>query len=122
MRIVTAARPATQPVEARDAHELDRVVVRQGNVDVLIFDEVGYVPLSRSDGELPFRVLGERNELRNVVVTTNLRFSAWTSMLPDPRPLCRAIVDRLTHRADIIETGTDSLRLHDALKRQRREK
>jgi DNA replication protein DnaC len=121
VRFVTAARLVTQLVEARDAHELNRVVARYGNVDVLIIDELGYVPLSRSDAELLFRVLGERNELRTVVVTTNLPFSEWTSMLPDPR-LCRAIVDRLTHRAHIIETGTDSLRLQDALKRQQRER
>jgi DNA replication protein DnaC len=50
-------------------------------------------------------------------VTTNLPFSEWTTMFPDPR-LCRAIVDRLTHRAHIIDTGTKSIRLHDTLARQ----
>ena len=117
VKFVTAARLVTQLVEAQDSHELNRIVSRYSRVDVLIIDELGYVPLSPSDAELLFRVLGERNELRTVVVTTNLPFSEWTTMLPNPR-LCRAIVDRLTHRAHIIETGDDSIRLQEALRRQ----
>jgi DNA replication protein DnaC len=84
---------------------------------VLIIDELAYIPLARSDAELLFRVLGERNELRPIVITTNLPFSEWTSMFPDPR-LCRALVDRLVHRAHIIETGQMSQRLAETLKRQ----
>jgi len=117
VKFVTAARLVTQLVEAQDSLELNRVVSRYGRIDVLIIDELGYVPLSSSDAELLFRVLGERNELRTVVVTTNLPFSEWTTMFPNPR-LCRAIVDRLTHRAHIIETGTESIRLQEALRRQ----
>jgi len=118
IKFITAAALVTELVEARDAHELARAVGRYSQVDVLIIDELAYVPLARSDAELLFRVLGERNERRPIVVTTNLPFSEWTAMFPDPR-LCRAIVDRLTHRAHIIETGTRSARLHDTLKRQR---
>ena len=51
------------------------------------------------------------------MITTNLPFTEWTSVFPDPR-LCRAVLDRLTHRAHIIETGTQSVRLQEALKRQ----
>jgi DNA replication protein DnaC len=120
VKFVTAAALVTELVEARDSHELARTVARYGRVDVLIIDELAYVPLGRSDAELLFRVLGERNEKRPIIVTTNLPFSEWTAMFPDPR-LCRAIVDRLTHNAHIIETGTESARLRSTLNRRRSE-
>lgn len=116
VKFTTAAALVTELVEARDAHELGRVVARYARVDLLIVDELAYVPLARSDAELLFRVLGERHERRPIVVTTNLPFSEWTTMFPDPR-LCRAIVDRLTHRAHIIDTGKESLRLQETLRR-----
>lgn len=116
VRFTTAAALATELTEARDARELARVVGRYSRVELLIIDELGYLPLSVSDAELLFRVLGERQERPPIVVTTNLPFSEWTSMFPDPR-LCRAVVDRLTHRAHIIDTGPNSVRLSDTLAR-----
>ena len=82
-----------------------------------LIDELGYLPLRTTDAELLFQVLSERTEQRAIVVTTNLPFSEWTSIFPEPR-LCRAAVDRLTHRANIIETGRKSIRLEDALTRR----
>jgi DNA replication protein DnaC len=118
VRFVTAAKLVNELVEARDARELNRVLGRYSRVDLIVVDELGYIPLSNTDAELLFQVLGERQERRPVVLTTNLPFSEWTSVFPDPR-LCRAIVDRLTHRAQIIETGTRSMRLEEAKKRKR---
>ena len=60
-------------------------------------------------------MLSERHEQRALVLTTNLPFGEWTTVFPDPR-LCRAVIDRLTHRAHIIETGVQSIRLQDALR------
>ena len=122
VKFTTAAGLVTELVEARDAHELGRVLARYSRIDVLILDELAYIPLARADAELLFRVLGERHERKPLVVTTNLPFSEWTSMFPDHR-LCRAIVDRLTHRAHIIETGTESMRFRDTceLQKQRKE-
>jgi DNA replication protein DnaC len=116
VRFITAAGLVTELVEARDSQNLGRVVRRYGKVELLILDEVAYLPLSRSDAELLFRVLGERTERLSVIITTNLPFSEWTTMFPDPR-LCRAIVDRLTHRAHIIDTGKDSIRFQETLAR-----
>lgn len=116
VRFVTAAQLVTELIEARTAHELNRLVGRYTRLEVLIVDELGYLPLSRADADLLFRVLSERHERRPVIVTTNLPFSEWTSVFPDGR-LCRAVVDRLTHRAHLIDTGTESLRLADALAR-----
>jgi len=119
VRFTTAAGLVTELVEAKDAQELGRVVRRYSKVSLLILDELAYLPLARSDAELLFRVLGERTERLPVVITTNLPFGEWTTMFPDPR-LCRAIIDRLTHRAHIIETGKKSIRLEDALARKTR--
>jgi len=118
VKFTTAAGLVTELVEAHDAQELGRVVRRYSKVSLLILDELAYLPLARSDAELLFRVLGERTERLPVVITTNLPFSEWTTMFPDPR-LCRAILDRLTHRAHIIDTGKNSIRLEEALARQR---
>lgn len=116
VRFVTAARLVTELVEAKDSRELNRVVARYARVDLLILDELAYVPLAAGDAELLFRVLGERQERRPIIVTTNLTFGEWTKMFPDPR-LCRAIVDRLTHKAHIIDTGEDSERLKETMRR-----
>jgi DNA replication protein DnaC len=101
-------------MEAKDARELGRVVARYTRHSLLVIDELGYLPLSRADAELLFQVLGERQEKGAIIITTNLPFSEWTTIFPDPR-LCRAVVDRLTHRAHIIETGVRSIRLADSL-------
>lgn len=69
-----------------------------------------------SDAELLFRVLGERLERRPSVVATNLPFSEWTSIFPAPHP-CRAVIDRLTHRAHILDPGPHSVRLSETLPR-----
>ena len=116
VRFVTSGRLVTELVEAQDAKELGRIIARYSRLDVLILDELAYLPLAQTDAELLFRVLSERQELRPIIVTTNLPFSEWTTMFPDQR-LCRAIVDRLTHRAHIIETGTKSMRLQETLSR-----
>ena len=114
VRFTTAGKLINELVESKDAHQLGRIVGRYSRVDVLIIDEFGYYPLGKNDAELLFQVIGERQERQPVILTTNLPFGEWTSIFPDPR-LCRAVVDRLTHRAHIIETGSQSIRLEDAL-------
>jgi DNA replication protein DnaC len=121
VRFTTAATLVTELVEARDSRQLGSVVNRYSRVEVLILDELAYLPLSRADAELLFRVLGERQEQRPIIVTTNLPFSEWTTMFPDPR-LCKAIVDRLTYRAHIIDTGNESDRLSQTIQRMNRSK
>ena len=116
VRFASAGRLVTELVEAKNAHELGRLVGRYSRLDLLILDELGYLPLSKADAELLFQVLSERHERRALVLTTNLPFGEWTAVFPDPR-LCRAVLDRLTHRAHIIETGMQSIRLQEALHR-----
>ncbi len=116
VRFVTAGRLANELIEARDALELSRVIARYARLDLLILDELGYLPLTKTDAELLFQVLSERTELRSIVITTNLPFAEWTTVFPDAR-LCRAIIDRLTHHAHLIDTGKKSNRLEDAMRR-----
>jgi DNA replication protein DnaC len=116
VRFASAGRLVNELVEAKDARELGRLVGRYSRLDLLVLDELGYLPLSKADAELLFQVLSERHERRALVLTTNLPFGEWTTVFPDPR-LCRAVIDRLTHRAHIIETGMQSIRLQEALRR-----
>ena len=119
VRFTTAGRLVTELVEAKDAHQLGRIAGRLARVDVLIIDEFGYLPFSRNDAELLFQVLSERQEQKPLILTTNLPFGEWTSIFSDPR-LCRAVVDRITHKAHIIETGGKSIRLEEAIARAKR--
>ena len=80
------------------------------------FVELGYVSLPPSGAELLFQILAQRSEKGSVIVTTNLPFSEWISVFTDPR-LCKAVVERLTYRSHIVETGTDSYRFKASLGR-----
>lgn len=115
VRFTTAAALVNELVEAADARALSRVVARYVRFDLLVLDELGYLPLSAQASQLLFQVVAERGERKATVVTTNLPFSEWTTIIPDPR-LCRAFVERITYRAHIIETGNQSIRLEEMLK------
>ena len=79
-------------------------------------------PVTAAEGpELVFQVISERNERGSLVVTTNLTFGEWTKVFPDPR-MAKAVVDRITHRAHIIDTGTDSWRFRHGLERRTKHK
>jgi DNA replication protein DnaC len=85
-------------------------VARYGRLDLLLIDELGYLHLDPRGAELLFHVITEREERASIAVATNAPFSEWAATFTDPR-LCSAIIDRLTFKALIIETGTDSYRL-----------
>jgi len=119
VRFVTTAGLVNELLEARDDRTLSRIVARYARVELLVLDEMAYVPLSHPEAELLFQVLDERTELSSIVMTTNLPFGEWTKVFPEPR-LCKAIVDRLTFNAHIVETGTESWRFRKTLERQQR--
>jgi DNA replication protein DnaC len=85
-------------------------VGRYGRLDLLLLDELGYVQLDPQGAELLFQIITEREERASIAIGTNLPFSEWGTVFPDPR-LVAAIVDRVTFNARIIETGTQSWRL-----------
>ena len=111
VRYTTAAALVNELVEAADERCVSRVIARYGRVDLLCLDELGYLSLDTRGAELLFQVLTEREEKRSVAVASNAPFSEWGRTFTDAR-LAGAVVDRLTFRSLIIETGTDSYRLH----------
>ena len=121
VRFTTLAGLATELQEAESRNELARVVGRYSRIEVLLLDELGYLALPDGAAELVFQVISERNERGSLIVTTNLPFGEWTKVFPDPR-LAKAVVDRITHKAHIIDTGTESWRFRHGLDRQRRRK
>src|SRR5438105_798821 len=110
VRYATAAQLVNELVEAADERRLSRLVGRYGRLDLLCLDELGYVQLDGRGAELLFQVITEREEKASIATASNLPFSEWGQIIPDPR-LVAAIVDRLTFNAHIIETGTESYRL-----------
>jgi DNA replication protein DnaC len=98
-------------IEARDARELGRLHKRLDRVDVLILDEVGFVPFDRAGGELLFNVVSSRYQHRSVVVTTNLAFGEWPKVFGGDEKLTTALLDRLAEHASVITTRGRSFRM-----------
>lgn len=110
VRYATAAALVNELAEAADERVLARTVARYARLDLLCLDELGYVRLDPRGAELLFQVITERDERASIAVASNLPFSEWASIFPDGR-LAAAVVDRLTYRAHVIETGSASYRL-----------
>jgi DNA replication protein DnaC len=119
VRFATAAALVNELVEAKHQLQLGRVLTRWARYDLIALDEVGYVPLAEVGAEFLFQVIAERAEKAAVILTTNLPFSEWTQVIPNAR-LCKALVDRITDRAHIIETGTESYRFRRTLEKRKK--
>jgi DNA replication protein DnaC len=116
VRFTTLAALANELQEAESRKELARVIARYARIELLCLDELGYLRLPDGAAELVFQVLSERHERSSLIVTTNLPFGEWTKVFPDAR-MAKAVVDRLTHRTHIIDTGTESWRFRHGLQR-----
>jgi len=98
------------------AGTLTRFREKLRKVDLLILDEVGYVPFSQTGAELLFNVIADCYEQQSVIVTSNLEFGQWTSIFGDTK-LTSALVDRLVHHAHIVSFAGESFRLRKAMER-----
>ena len=110
VRFTTAAALVNELLEARDERRLLRFQKQLAKQDLLIVDELGYVPLSKTGAELLFEVFSQRYEQSSTMVTSNLPFNEWTEILGSER-MTGALLDRLTHHVHILEMNGDSFRL-----------
>jgi DNA replication protein DnaC len=118
VRFTTAAELVNELIEAKNRSELNRITNRWMRYELIVIDEMAYVAMPEAAAELLFQVISGRAERASVIVTTNLPFSEWTTMFPNAR-LCKAMLDRLTDQAHIIETGSESYRFRRTLERKR---
>jgi len=121
VRFTTAAGLINELIEAQAQLRLSKLETTLLKLDLLILDEVGFVPFSKTGAELLFGVLTERYERGSVLVTTNLDFASWTEVFGDAR-LTGALLDRLTHRCHILEFQGDSYRFKESLRRKEKAK
>ena len=113
VRFTTAASLAHELIEAKDERRLMRFQKMLSSFELLIIDELGFVPLSKTGAELLFEVFSRRYERSATLVTSNLPFNEWTEAFGSER-LTGALLDRLTHHVHILEMNGESYRLKDS--------
>jgi DNA replication protein DnaC len=115
VRFATAAALVHELIEARDERRLQRLQKQLASQELLIIDELGFVPLSKTGAELLFEVISQRYERGSIIITSNLPFDDWTEVFGSER-LTGAILDRLTHHVHILEMNGESYRLRQSRK------
>lgn len=115
VRFTTAAALVHELIEAKDEKRLLRFQKQLARHELLIIDELGFVPLSKSGAELLFEILSQRYERSSTFITSNLPFNEWTEILGSER-LTGALLDRLTHHVHILEMNGPSYRLQESKK------
>ena len=119
VRFFTATGLVTQLLEKREERQLERFLKQLERLHLIVLDELGYVPFSKTGAELLFEVVSRAYERTSLIVTTNLPFEAWTEVMGTER-LTGALLDRLTHRIHILEANGESYRLRESKSRLKR--
>jgi DNA replication protein DnaC len=117
VRFTTAATLVSELIEARDEKQLRRFQKQLVVYELLIIDELGFVPLSKTGAELLFELVSQRYERASTLVTSNLPFQEWTEVFGSER-LTGALLDRLTHHVHILEMNGDSYRLKQSRRKR----
>lgn len=116
---ITASALVSEMMEARDERRLLRLHKQMGGYKLLIIDELGFVPLSKTGAELLFELISQRYERGSTLITSNLPFDEWTETFGSER-LTGALLDRLTHHVSILEMNGESYRLAQSQSRKAR--
>ena len=117
VRFITAAALVGELIEARDEKRLLRFQKQIAAYELLIVDELGYVPLSKTGAELLFETFSQRYERTSTLITSNLPFDEWTEIFGSER-LTGALLDRITHHVHILEMNADSYRLKQSRRKR----
>jgi len=117
VRFYTAAGLVNELLEAQEAHRLSKLESWLMKQELIILDEVGFVPFSQRGAQMLFAFVSQKYLRGSLIVTSNLAFAEWTEVLGDPR-LTSALLDRLTHRCHILEFVGESYRFRQSLQRQ----
>jgi DNA replication protein DnaC len=118
VRFYNVAGLVTDLIKAQQDYQLSRLMSRLCKHELLVLDELGFIPFSASGAQLLFQLCSALYERVAVIVTTNLRFAEWSSVLGGDERMSAALLDRLTHRATIVEFVGTSYRFRQQLHRQ----
>lgn len=120
VRFFTAANLVQLLLTAKEDLKLTQIIKRLDKYDVLIIDDISYVPFERHETDVLFTLLAERYEMRSLMVTSNLAFSKWDQIFKD-KMTTNAAIDRLVHHSSILELNATSYRTEEAKKQRKKE-
>ena len=121
VRFFTASGLVNTYIEAREERQILRLEKQICRNDLIVIDELGYIPLDRTGAEHLFGFFSQCYEQTSLIITTNLPFADWPQIFAEDERLAGALLDRLTHHVHILDITGDSYRLKDSLKKKKQQ-
>src|SRR5712692_33234 len=118
VRFYNAAGLVNELIKAQQEYQLSRVMAQLGKLELLVLDELGFIPFTQTGAQLLFQVCSALYERVAVIITTNLRFAEWSTIMGGDERMSAALLDRLTHKATILEFVGTSYRFRQPLQHQ----
>src|SRR6266567_2502547 len=120
VRFYNAAGLVTDLIKAQQEYQLSRVMAQLCKLEVLVLDELGFIPFTQTGAQLLFQVCSALYERVAMILTTNLRFAEWSTIMGGDERMSAALLDRLTHKATIIPTKVVSMMINQSLLQEKR--